>query len=1166
MTVAGPAGQIAARVAELAANDAQFRAALPIATVNDAKLRPDLGLAQIAALIMEAYADRPALAQRATELVTDRITGRRERQLLPRFETVSYGELWSRARDLANAWHHDSTRPLRANDSLCILAFAGIDFATVDLAAIHNGAIVVPLQTNGAFQQLRAILNEVEPKWLATSLESLDTAVDLVLAGHRPTGLLLFDYHSEVDSERETFEASQAKLAKAGFPDLLVTLPAMCASGAKLPPAPLFAETATDQRMCTIYYTSGSTGSPKGAMYPERMVKPTWRVVSPIPFFYMHYMPMNHSFGRSGVFSTLGSGGTCYFTARSDLSTLFEDIRLARPTFMGIVPRICEMVHHQYRVELERRSAGATDIEALKRELILEIRNTALGGRLLSCNFGSAPLAPELREFIETCLGYPLDDNYGTTEISGAVRNTRVTRPPVIDYKLDDVPELGYFKTDKPHPRGELLVKTHSIMLGYFKQPDVTASVFDADGYYKTGDIMAEIGPDQLVYVDRRNNVLKLAQGEFVAISRLESLYTNGHALIRQAYLYGTSDRSYLVGVLVPNADTLQERGIAGDQKAIKAALRDAIKEVARSEQLNAYEVPRDFIVEHEPFSVENGLLAGIGKYQRPKFKERYGVRLEQLYDDIAASQANELQTLRRDGRNAPVLKTVVRAVQGTLGIVDIDLSTSGSFAELGGDSLSALSCSLLLEEIYGIEVPASVINNPAGSLQQLASYIERACDKSFQRPTFTAVHGRGATEIRASDLRLDNFLDAQTLENARKAKPASADIRMVMVTGANGYLGRFLCLEWLERMARVNGRVVCIARGQNAAAAWQRIADAFDSGDPDLKRHFERLAKQHLEVLAGDLSEPNLGLNHTDWERLTQSVDLIVHPAAFVNHVLPYSQLFGPNVVGTAELIRLAITHRLKPINNVSTVAAAMIPGGGVIDEDADVRGVAPVRRLDGDRYADGYASSKWAGEVLLRDAHERFGLPVSVFRSDMILAHSQYQGQINVPDMFTRWLFSIVVTGLAPRSFYTSGAAKPHYDGLPVDFTAKAIATLGANALSGYRTYHVVNPHDDAISMDTFIDWAIAAGCEIKRIDSYDDWYRRFETALRGLPEKQRQHSSLPLLHQLRRLMPATAGATVSTQRFEADLRNHSQNIPHLSAAFIDKYLADLRVLQLI
>ena len=153
-----------------------------------------------------------------------------------------------------------------------------------------------------------------------------------------------------------------------------------------------------------------------------------------------------------------------------------------------------------------------------KRELMLEVRNDSARRPLLSCNFGSAPLAPELREFIEACLGFPMDDNYGATEVSGAIRNKRVMRPPVIDYKLDDVPELGYFNTDKPYPRGELLVKTDSIMLGYYKRPDVTASVFDADGYYKTGDIMAEIGPDQLVYVDRRNNVLKLAQGEFVAI------------------------------------------------------------------------------------------------------------------------------------------------------------------------------------------------------------------------------------------------------------------------------------------------------------------------------------------------------------------------------------------------------------------------------------------------------------------------------------------------------------------------------------------------------------------------------------------------------------------------------------------------------------------------
>jgi fatty acid CoA ligase FadD9 len=387
-----------------------------------------------------------------------------------------------------------------------------------------------------------------------------------------------------------------------------------------------------------------------------------------------------------------------------------------------------------------------------------------------------------------------------------------------------------------------------------------------------------------------------------------------------------------------------------------------------------------------------------------------------------------------------------------------------------------------------------------------------------------------------------------------------------VLVTGANGYLGRFLALEWLERMAAVGGRVVCITRGRSATEARQRIAEVF-SGDRELKDRFDRLADKHLEVLAGDLGEPRLGLSAGDWQRLAETVDLIVHSAALVNHVLPYQQLFGPNVVGTAELIRLAITHRLKPINNVSTIAAAV---GGIIDEEADVRVALPVRRSAGDDYADGYATSKWAAEVLLREAHERIGLPVSVFRSDMILAHTRYRGQLNVPDTFTRWLISVVLTGLAPGSFYSAGKVAPHYAGLPVDFTASAIAALGAHALSGYQTYHVNNSHDDGISLDSFVDWAVAAGYSIRRIDDYADWYGRFESALRALPEAQRQHSSLPLLHQLQEPTPADWGIAVQAARFRADVVRYKvgtgKDIPHLSEELIRKYLADLTHLNLI
>ena len=87
------------------------------------------------------------------------------------------------------------------------------------------------------------------------------------------------------------------------------------------------------------------------------------------------------------------------------------------------------------------------------------------------------------------------------------------------------MPDLGYFRTDRPHPRGELLVKSEGLFPGYYKRPELTAEMFDDDGYYRTGDIVAETGPDQLVYLDRRNNVLKLSQGEFVTVSKLEAAF-----------------------------------------------------------------------------------------------------------------------------------------------------------------------------------------------------------------------------------------------------------------------------------------------------------------------------------------------------------------------------------------------------------------------------------------------------------------------------------------------------------------------------------------------------------------------------------------------------------------------------------------------------------------
>jgi fatty acid CoA ligase FadD9 len=540
------------------------------------------------------------------------------------------------------------------------------------------------------------------------------------------------------------------------------------------------------------------------------------------------------------------------------------------------------------------------------------------------------------------------------------------------------------------------------------------------------------------------------------------------------------------------------------------------------------------------------------------------------LYTELADSQADELRTLRKDGASLPTVQTVTRAAAALLGV---PVSADDAFTDLGGDSLSALTFGNLLREIFDVDVQVGVIVSPASNLASIAAYIDDQRVGGTKRPTYDSVHGRDATEVHARDLTLEKFLDDATLAKASSLPSAAGEIRTVLLTGATGFLGRYLALQWLERMNLVDGKVIALVRAKDDATARQRLDATFDSGDPKLLEHYRGLAAQHLEVLAGDKGEANLGLDDATWQRLADTVDLIVDPAALVNHVLPYRELFGPNVVGTAELIRIALSTRIKPFVYVSTIAVGDGVEPGKFVEEADVRQMSPTRKV-ADTYANGYGNSKWAGEVLLRKANDLYGLPVSVFRCDMIMADTSYAGQLNVPDMFTRMMLSLVATGIAPYSFYeldADGNRQPaHYDGLPVEFIADAISTIGANALAGYETYHVMNPYHDGISMDTYVDWLIDAGYQIARVPDYAAWLDRFETTLRGLPDKQRQASLLPLLHNYQKPERPVNGSLAPAEHFRAAVQDNKigpdKDIPHISAPVIVKYATDLELLGLL
>lgn len=341
------------RVEDLYATDAQFSAARPDEDVAHAIESPDLSLPEIMRTVLDGYADRPALGERAVRFVTDAATGRTTAQLLPHFDTITYRELSDRVAALAAALTADGVRP---GERVAVLGFSSTDYTTVDMALTYTGAVAVPLQTSAPVAQLRPIAAETEPVAIASSVDFLDDAVELVLTGHPVERIVVFDVHPEVDDHRAAIESARSRLT--GTAVVVETLPDVLARGRALPaPEPYVAESDDAETLALLIYTSGSTGTPKGAMYLRKIVSGSWRRSTnsqwgggePLPSITLNFMPMSHMMARAGLYATLGAGGTAYFAARSDLSTLLEDLALVRPTQMSFVPRIWDMIFAEFR-------------------------------------------------------------------------------------------------------------------------------------------------------------------------------------------------------------------------------------------------------------------------------------------------------------------------------------------------------------------------------------------------------------------------------------------------------------------------------------------------------------------------------------------------------------------------------------------------------------------------------------------------------------------------------------------------------------------------------------------------------------------------------------------------------------------------------------------------
>lgn len=249
--------RLARRRERLYADDAQFRATRPDDEIAAAARTPGLRIAEVMATVLQGYATRPALGQRAREVITDPVSGRSTLHFLPQFENVSYADLWARVQATAADWHDHQQHPVRAGDFVCVLGFASIDYTAIECACIHLGAVVVPLQTSAPAAQHAPILAETRPRILAVGIDNLATALEAVeeavLAGTAPDRLIVFDYEPRDDNQRATYEAADERLVAAGGPLRIETIDDVVTRGAALPPAPMHVAPAGEDPLAWVF-------------------------------------------------------------------------------------------------------------------------------------------------------------------------------------------------------------------------------------------------------------------------------------------------------------------------------------------------------------------------------------------------------------------------------------------------------------------------------------------------------------------------------------------------------------------------------------------------------------------------------------------------------------------------------------------------------------------------------------------------------------------------------------------------------------------------------------------------------------------------------------------------------------------------------------------------
>lgn len=542
---------------------------------------------------------------------------------------------------------------LESQDRVAQISQNRPEWVITDLGCLHVNTVHVPLYPTLAEEAIEYILKDsgarlivaATPEHLrdvlavADNCQDLEHIVSVSGKGDAKSSKKLWDWDEFLAYGKENQEKQMEELE-----------------------ARVEGQQATD--VCSLVYTSGTTGDPKGAMLMNgNFVSNATSVLPRIEVspgdIQLSFLPLSHVFERCVYYSMLASGVTIAYA--ESIETVRDDLQIVRPHLVPSVPRLFEKIHAgvlakvHAGLNMERRAFyWALDIGRQIFELrrqgrrpgpylaarhklakkILGKIHTATGGRIRLFVSGGAPLRKDVGEFFLHA-GFNLVEGYGLTETSPVITMNPPARP-----KMGTVGEP--LKSVEVHiaDDGEILTRGPHVMLGYFNKPEATSESINKDGWFHTGDIGEFDEEGFLRITDRKKEILVMSNGKNVAPSPIEQAIKSSK-FIEQAVLIG-DNRKFISALVVPafeavkdwckeNGVSTQPAEMAEDEKLHDFLLQECSRACA---DFSRYEQVKKIALLGAELSQESGELTPTLKVKRRVVDKKFKDKIDAMYSE----------------------------------------------------------------------------------------------------------------------------------------------------------------------------------------------------------------------------------------------------------------------------------------------------------------------------------------------------------------------------------------------------------------------------------------------------------------------------------------------------------------------------------------------------